>query len=77
MEYSQTKIRVWKNVKPGGLNPYSNGILTDSSHLMSVGEAAKVLILILMEYSQTQDQSCSHLCADGVLILILMEYSQT
>ena len=36
------------------LNPYSNGILTDHSLVEVFYQPSFVLILILMEYSQTQ-----------------------
>ena len=52
MEYSQTVIMESDNLTVSCLNPYSNGILTDANH----GEPSisiAVLILILMEYSQT------------------------
>ena len=76
MEYSQTinlnRIIMEKN----GLNPYSNGILTNIFALMKRSNAFGVLILILMEYSQTQFMGGNRFGIQ-VLILILMEYSQT
>ena len=57
------------------LNPYSNGILTDTSKPKNM-KTRVVLILILMEYSQTAFSGASEPTVD-VLILILMEYSQT
>ena len=58
------------------LNPYSNGILTDIDTVSGVIMESDVLILILMEYSQT---AATFVSVNGasVLILILMEYSQT
>ena len=57
------------------LNPYSNGILPDST-LVVLAALFIVLILILMEYSLTFHLTIKY-SAGGVLILILMEYSLT
>ena len=53
MEYSQTFLMKRSRDSQFGLNPYSNGILTDLQ-VMGMGNDARVLILILMEYSQTK-----------------------
>ena len=58
------------------LNPYSNGILTDSLYDSYHVTLEGVLILILMEYSQTSGTE-EKPYPRRVLILILMEYSQT
>ena len=52
MEYSLTFCRRLKT-QSNSLNPYSNGILTDSSSFICVRFRRNVLILILMEYSLT------------------------
>ena len=57
------------------LNPYSNGILSDSQDLALVVTVG-VLILILMEYSLTAVNNHRY-HKNLVLILILMEYSLT
>ena len=57
------------------LNPYSNGILTDSCLFNSLRKV-NVLILILMEYSLT-NRFTMKTGGELVLILILMEYSLT
>ena len=59
------------------LNPYSNGILTDQEVRSDMLANYGVLILILMEYSQTAKSYGSSANQLVVLILILMEYSQT
>ena len=53
MEYSQTFCKSFGTGVSKGLNPYSNGILTDTIEQPSKHKLAYVLILILMEYSQT------------------------
>ena len=77
MEYPltfQKHIRIC--LKHYGLNPYSNGIPSDSRHLAYETGRKAVLILILMEYPLTKN---SLLCLTKiiVLILILMEYPLT
>ena len=52
MEYSQTTLKTTMNLRLSGLNPYSNGILTNYMYDYE-NERREVLILILMEYSQT------------------------
>ena len=54
MEYSQTvaKGHIWRTY--GSLNPYSNGILSQTDNRgIRRKRCIFVLILILMEYSQT------------------------
>ena len=59
MEYSQTSIRYGYHPTFTSLNPYSNGILTNIfTHLCYFPTV--VLILILMEYSQTIYQRVSY-----------------
>ena len=55
MEYSQTFYKVWIFCLTFCLNPYSNGILTDKLSTDCWWHMG-VLILILMEYSQTSLQ---------------------
>ena len=45
------------NILQPRLNPYSNGILTDKYFELTIG-GTLVLILILMEYSQTNVMKC-------------------
>ena len=75
MEYSQTRLCQNGQRRQRCLNPYSNGILTDGNGMKTVVLDAQVLILILMEYSQTSENYYQK--SEYVLILILMEYSQT
>ena len=56
MEYSQTESIHWSDNQIRGLNPYSNGILTDIMLCYLQSVRIIVLILILMEYSQTKIQ---------------------
>ena len=59
-----------------GLNPCSNGILSDGHEGIKVNLYGSVLILVLMEYSLTlQNSFLSNRLL--VLILVLMEYSLT
>ena len=53
MEYSLTCPATAHSWYTMCLNPYSNGILTDAEHTPKVLVNGNVLILILMEYSQT------------------------
>ena len=78
MEYSLTTNHGCYSADYGGLNPYSNGILTDlSKNHYKMNTVFVVLILILMEYSLTYCGRKSKRWKSGVLILILMEYSLT
>ena len=54
MEYSQTCKTLIFSYYDRSLNPYSNGILTDEVMVLDKNEVYGVLILILMEYSQTR-----------------------
>ena len=53
MEYSQTFYKSDYYKGTNRLNPYSNGILTDYTKSVNLTNGVSVLILILMEYSQT------------------------
>ncbi len=54
MEYSLTIGGYWFVRRDDfGLNPYSNGILSDGDINIYIGAKGGVLILILMEYSLT------------------------
>ena len=60
MEYSQTFHRIYNTFVELCLNPYSNGILTDR-RLVEYRWRSHVLILILMEYSQTIYQRAGYI----------------
>ena len=55
MEYSLTGTNPYCVDRNHRLNPYSNGILTDLEDGEQVHPATEVLILILMEYSLTNE----------------------
>ena len=54
MEYSLTVPSIQTSNLSDGLNPYSNGILSDSMKALQRHGSRLVLILILMEYSLTE-----------------------
>ena len=74
MDYSLRLIITLTVVQLKGLNPYSNGLLSETLYLFTGFGDTSVLILILMDYSLSLNVAEAWVNGQ-VLILILMDYS--
>ena len=66
MEHSLIAARQYKKAEAAGLNPYSNGTLSDLKKLKIYGNSSSVLILILMEHSLIIVRLPHSKCATGL-----------